>query len=87
VCDKGKFIEFSVGDDGPGIPEHAQQRIFKLFQTASTSERQGSGVGLAVSKRLTEAHGGWIAVESKEGQRGATFRVNWPNTHPSKQGD
>ncbi|MFP6847437.1 MAG: PAS domain-containing sensor histidine kinase [Pseudomonas sp.] len=87
VCDKGKFIEFSVGDDGPGIPEHAQQRIFKLFQTASSSERQGSGVGLAVSKRLTEAHGGWITVESKTGLRGATFRVSWPNTQPGKQGD
>lgn len=84
VRDNGKFIEFSVSDDGPGIPEHAQQRIFKLFQTASSSERQGSGVGLAVSKRLTESHGGWIVVESRDGQRGTTFRFYWPNAQPNQ---
>ena len=86
VRDNGKFFEFSISDDGPGIPEHAQKRIFKLFQTASSMERQSSGVGLAVSKRLVEAHGGWITVESVAEQRGTTFRFNWPNDQPNKGG-
>lgn len=76
---KGEFVEFSVSDDGPGIPSQVQDRIFKLFQTASAnSQRQNSGVGLAVSKRTIEAHGGWIVVESMDGQRGTTFRFFWP---------
>lgn len=78
AVDQAKFVEFSVSDDGPGIPSHAQDRIFKLFQTASTVERQTSGIGLAVSKRLVEAHGGWIIVESQVEKRGATFRFSWP---------
>ena len=78
ATDRGKFVEFSVTDDGPGIPVHAQDRIFKLFQTASMSERKTSGVGLAVAKRLVETHGGWITVESQDGVRGATFRFIWP---------
>ena len=78
VLDRGKFVEFSVADDGPGVPAHAQDRIFKLFQTASISERQNSGVGLAVAKRLVESHGGWITVESQDGIRGSTFRFHWP---------
>ena len=77
---KGEFIEFSVRDDGPGIPTRVQDRIFKLFQTASSTERQSSGVGLAVSKRMIEAHGGWIVVESADGSRGTTFRFFWPAT-------
>ena len=86
VKEKGKFFEFSIEDDGPGIPEHAQVRIFKLFQTASSNERERSGVGLAVSKRLVEAHGGWISVESRAGQRGTTFRFIWPNNQPNAEG-
>ncbi|MBL8511571.1 MAG: PAS domain S-box protein, partial [Betaproteobacteria bacterium] len=85
VRDSGKFIEFSVADDGPGIPAHAQERIFKLFQTASVSERGNSGVGLAVSKRLVDTHGGWIVVESQEGQRGTCFRFFWPNNLPNQE--
>lgn len=78
VRDKVEFVEFIVSDDGPGIPSRVQDRIFKLFQTASASERTSSGVGLAVSKRMVEAHGGWIAVDSVDGVRGTAFRFYWP---------
>ncbi|MBL8457910.1 MAG: PAS domain S-box protein [Zoogloea sp.] len=80
---KGEFIEFAVSDDGPGIPTRSQDRVFKLFQTASTAERRSSGVGLAISKRMVEAHGGWIVVESRDGERGTTFRFFWPATATS----
>lgn len=75
---QGAYCRFSVRDDGPGIAEAAQNRIFKLFQTASASERGGSGIGLAVCKRLVECHGGSIEVSSKDGQRGTTFSFAWP---------
>jgi PAS domain S-box-containing protein len=75
---RGSFCDFSVKDDGPGIPEAAQERIFKLFQTVSASERGGSGIGLAVCKRLVELHGGSIEVKSEADQRGSTFSFSWP---------
>ncbi len=78
---KGEFIEFSVSDDGPGISSQVQDRVFKLFQTASkNNQQQNSGVGLAISKRTVEAYGGWIVVESTDGCRGTTFRFFWPHT-------
>jgi signal transduction histidine kinase len=75
---RGAFCQFSVRDDGPGIPELAQARIFKLFQTVSASERGGSGIGLAVCKRLVECHGGSIEVRCEPGSRGSTFSFSWP---------
>jgi signal transduction histidine kinase len=75
---RGAFCHFAVQDDGPGVPVVAHDRIFKLFQTISASERAGSGIGLAVCKRLVECHGGSIAVASQPGQRGSTFSFTWP---------
>lgn len=73
------FCLVSVTDDGPGVPESARDRIFKLFQTLTASERAGSGIGLALTKRLVEVHGGRIEVVSPvENGRGASFRFWWP---------
>ena len=73
------YCELSVTDDGPGIPGSSKERIFKLFQTLTASERGSSGIGLALTKRLVEVHGGRIEVTSpvKDG-RGACFRFWWP---------
>lgn len=73
----GSRVDFSVSDDGPGIPESARTRIFKLFQTSSSGHK-GSGIGLAVSRRLAETHGGVISVEENPIGRGAVFTVSWP---------
>lgn len=78
VEEEDQYCVFSVADDGPGIPRKAQERVFRMFQTVSTAERAGSGIGLALTKRLVEAHGGRIALESRDGERGATFRFWWP---------
>ncbi|MES2717099.1 MAG: PAS domain-containing sensor histidine kinase [Pseudomonadota bacterium] len=79
-----------VIDDGPGVPLAAQARVFKLFQTATAAERGGSGIGLALTKRLVEVHGGHIDLVSPwppqhaagggtDAQlRGACFRITWP---------
>jgi PAS domain S-box-containing protein len=83
----GGFCVVSVTDDGPGVPEAARERIFKLFQTLTASERAGAGVGLALSKRLVEVHGGSIDVLSPVAEgRGATFRFRWPR-FPRRTGD
>lgn len=78
VDTQNAYCVFSVIDDGPGVPSGAQERIFKLFQTLSSDHATHSGVGLAVSKRLIEAHDGRIEVYSQDNERGTRFRFWWP---------
>jgi signal transduction histidine kinase len=67
-----------IADDGPGIPPEHHERIFKMFQTLRPrDERGGSGMGLAVVKRVLEAHGARIEVRSAG--RGTTMRTRWPS--------
>ncbi|CAN5408221.1 hypothetical protein BH10CHL1_BH10CHL1_01180 [soil metagenome] len=71
-------VEFSVEDDGPGIPEIAHQRIFQMFQTLQPRDKiEGSGMGLAIVKKIIESRGGAISVVSRQG-RGAAFHFTWP---------
>lgn len=73
------YCEVSVIDDGPGIPGASKERVFKLFQTLTANERGSSGIGLALTKRLVEVHGGRIEVISPVSDgRGACFRFWWP---------
>lgn len=55
----------SVVDDGPGIPASELGAVFERYRTGDTLH--GSGIGLALSRELVEAHGGSIAIESEEG--------------------
>ncbi|WP_350608483.1 PAS domain-containing sensor histidine kinase [Pseudoalteromonas sp. MER144-MNA-CIBAN-0113] len=71
------LCHITVTDDGPGIPPEAYERIFSLFQTTS-DDKSGSGIGLSISRRLAQAHGGRISVSSNELQKGSTFHVWWP---------
>lgn len=65
----------SIIDNGPGIPEHMQQRIFQPFTT--TKGTRGTGLGLTVTKRIVEEHRGVLRVESAPAQ-GATFHILLP---------
>lgn len=73
---------FDVCDDGPGIAEEFQQRIFSILQTLKTKDEvEGSGVGLAYVKRLLETRGGGISIISNpELARGSRFVFHYPKT-------
>lgn len=60
----GPGLEITVHDNGPGLTEEARSRIFEPFFTTKT---QGTGLGMAIVKRIVEAHGGEIIVRSDEG--------------------
>ena len=87
VADIGPYCVFTVTDDGPGIPLASQERVFRIFQTLATGSREHSGIGLALSKRLIEAHGGWIKIDSTAGMRGTAFHVWWPRCQYRKAPD
>lgn len=76
--DTGDYIQFAVGDDGPGIDSQYHQKIFTIFQTLkSRDEFESTGIGLAIVKKIVESEGGTITLESSLGA-GATFRFTWP---------
>jgi PAS domain S-box-containing protein len=85
--DVGRYCELTVSDDGPGIAPASRERVFQMFQTLSAREHGHSGIGLALTKRLVEAHGGRISLESTEGVRGTTFHVWWPRIQWRKARD
>ena len=62
----GDEVQVSVTDTGPGIAPKDQERIFEEFQQTDVGaqQREGTGLGLALSKRLVELHGGKLWVES-----------------------
>jgi PAS domain S-box-containing protein len=88
AVDVGRYCELTVADDGPGIPAASQERVFRMFQTLGAASRDHSGVGLALSKRLVETHGGRIALQSAEAAaRGTVFKVWWPRSQWRKAHD
>jgi len=65
-------VDFSVSDDGPGIPEEELPHLFERYWRGSTSNGPGVGLGLYIAKQIIEQHGGRIWAESRAGE-GATF--------------
>ncbi len=72
------FISIAVEDNGIGIDEMYYDQIFGVFQRLhGRDEYEGSGIGLAVCKKIAERHGGTIRVESKAGE-GTKFIILLP---------
>jgi signal transduction histidine kinase len=76
---KGDLLEMAVCDQGPGIPAGEVDRLFELFATSGGAK--GHGLGLAICKKIVEAHGGGIGVESEVG-RGSRFYFTIPTGGP-----
>jgi signal transduction histidine kinase len=73
-------VRVSIADTGPGIALEDRERIFEEFQQSETGigHREGTGLGLALSKRFVELHGGRIWLESEPGS-GSTFTFALPS--------
>jgi two-component system, OmpR family, sensor histidine kinase SenX3 len=80
ACKLGSVIKIIVQDRGFGIPHNEQSSIFEPFfrgKNATTNQVRGNGLGLSLVKKIVEAHGGHVNVDSKVG-RGSTFTVLLP---------
>ncbi len=82
------WLELSVSDTGVGIAPEDHARIFNEFEQVgkSSAEQQGTGLGLALTRKLVEMHGGRIWVESAVGQ-GSTFRFTLPLEYAAEEVD
>src|SRR5205823_4856064 len=79
----GPVCELTVADDGIGFDEKYLGRIFEVFQRLhGHHEYEGTGIGLAICKRIAERHGGTITARSRPGA-GATFVVTLPAAGPA----
>jgi two-component system, OmpR family, phosphate regulon sensor histidine kinase PhoR len=81
---QGDHVVLECADEGLGISEADRERLFtEFFRSTNRAvlERPGTGLGLTITKRVVERHGGWIEVESELGV-GSTFRVFLPVVEP-----
>jgi PAS domain S-box-containing protein len=70
--------EFAVSDNGPGIAPKNHSKVFDIFQTLTSQDnKESTGIGLAIIKKIIERIGGQIYLKSELGQ-GATFKFTWP---------
>ena len=72
-------VKIAVADSGPGIHPADHERIFAAFEHAGRADRPGSGIGLALARRLVELHGGSLSLNSRPG-RGSVFTFLLPAT-------
>ena len=84
--ERGDFVEFTVADDGPGIEPEYQEQVFALFKTLKRrDEVEGTGMGLAIVKKLVEVNGGKVTVDSQGQGAGTRFVFTWPREIKDEQ--
>ncbi len=72
-----RYWTVAVDDNGVGFEPGQAERIFRVFTRLHGSQMPGTGIGLALAKRIVDSHGGRIWAEGRPGQ-GATFRLSLP---------
>lgn len=78
-----EYVNIYFEDNGTGFDEKYSEKIFNIFQRLEGKKYEGSGIGLAVCKKIALRHGGNISVQSKIG-KGTTFIVSLPINHSAK---
>ncbi len=82
-ADAGDFWQLSVADNGPGIDPRHHERVFQLFQVLTPrDQKESTGVGLALVKKIVELYGGRVWIESNPGE-GSTFFFTLPKAAPA----
>ena len=87
--DEGREVRIEIGDQGIGIPADDLSRIFdRFYQVDNTATRKygGTGMGLALVKRMVDAHGARVEVESTVGE-GTRFIITWPASAAAASGE
>jgi two-component system OmpR family sensor kinase len=81
IAQSGDGVRIAVSDNGPGLSEEDQKRIFERFYRADSSrmrnDGEGSGLGLSIVDAVMNAHGGSVSVASEVG-KGSTFTLFFP---------
>ncbi len=80
----GDKVQIDVADTGIGVPEEEQPKIFSDFYRGKKVEEEGAGLGLAIAKKIIEAHGGgiWLASPDPETGKGTRFSFALPKVLP-----
>jgi two-component system, sensor histidine kinase and response regulator len=73
----GNHLQASVSDTGPGIASEDLPMVFDAYWSGANNRRTGTGLGLYITKRIVEAHGGRIWIESEQG-KGTTVHFTLP---------
>ena len=76
---EGDFVRFVVSDNGPGIESQYHEKIFEMYQRLDVDHADGSGMGLAIVKKLVAFYGGELWLESELG-KGSRFSFTWPRS-------
>jgi two-component system OmpR family sensor kinase len=81
IAQSGDGVRIAISDNGPGLSEEDQKRIFERFYRADSSrvrnDGEGSGLGLSIVDAVMKAHGGSVSVASEVG-KGSTFTLFFP---------
>lgn len=81
---EGDRVIYCISDNGIGIPEEHQKKVFQIFHRLNPEDTEGEGLGLTIVNKIVSRHGGKIWVKSKPG-KGSSFLISLPCLKPKKE--